>query len=186
MKYTLIILLSIFICGSFSSCKKENKENKDIIVAKPKPKAKSGLKTINVGDSIREQEVQWLGSQYTIVIKTIEDRLLPMAVDESGDQYYDQKSNLRIVRVDGTDVVNRNFQKSDFTGYCSGSDYAENGAFLGIVFRKIEGDKLVFGASVGSPDSSSDMFIPLIITVDRTGNLSISKDTSVDFEDEGV
>ena len=66
----------------------------------------------------------------------------------------------------------------------------KNSALLGIVLVEPQGDNLVFGASVGSPDALSDEYIPLVLTISRMGDVGIKKDTQLDStspeEDEGV
>ena len=56
------------------------------------------------------------------------------------------------------------------------------GALLGIVFDKAEGDNLCFAASVGSPDITSDEYLPLVLKISRMGAVSISKDQVLDTE----
>lgn len=54
------------------------------------------------------------------------------------------------------------------------------GALLGIVYVKAEGDYLYFAASVGSPDVTSDEYVPLVLKISRMGSISISKDEKLD------
>lgn len=49
------------------------------------------------------------------------------------------------------------------------------GALLGIVYVKAEGDYLYFAASVGSPDVTSDEYVPLVLKISRMGSISISR-----------
>ena len=51
---------------------------------------------------------------------------------------------------------------------------------LGIVFVEVKGDVLHFAGSVGSPDVTSDEYVPLVITVNRMGAVSIAKDSQLD------
>jgi hypothetical protein len=46
------------------------------------------------------------------------------------------------------------------------------------VFDRADGDDLVFGASVGHPQS--DEYIPLVIRLTRMGELSIRRDSQMD------
>ena len=50
----------------------------------------------------------------------------------------------------------------------------------GIVFFKANSDNLVFAASVGNPDASSDEYVPLVLKISPNGTLSVSKDTQLD------
>ena len=56
------------------------------------------------------------------------------------------------------------------------------GALLGIVFDKAEGNNLCFAASVGSPDITSDEYLPLVLRISRMGAVSISNDQVLDTE----
>ncbi len=58
------------------------------------------------------------------------------------------------------------------------------GALLGIVFDKAEGDNLCFAASVGSPDITSDEYLPLVLKISRMGAVSISNDQVLDTESD--
>ena len=57
--------------------------------------------------------------------------------------------------------------------------YADE-ALVGIVLDHAEGDHLRFAASVGSPDKLSDEYVPLKMTLSRTGGVSIARDTQLD------
>ena len=48
------------------------------------------------------------------------------------------------------------------------------------MFFKANSDNLVFAASVGNPDASSDEYVPLVLKISPNGTLSISKDTQLD------
>ena len=65
---------------------------------------------------------------------------------------------------------------------------------LGIVFVEADGDNLSFAASVGSPDITSDEYVPLKVKISRMGAVSMGKDSQLDTasddtqeeEEEGV
>ncbi len=59
-------------------------------------------------------------------------------------------------------------------------------ALLGVVFDKVDGDHLIFAASVGSPDKISDEFIPLVLKVSKSGSLSMYRDSQMDTNDGSV
>ena len=89
--------------------------------------------------------------------------------------------------------MNREFTKADFLPYLDNT-YGKEGALLGIVLDRAEGDNLLFAASVGSPDKSSDEYLPLVMKISRMGNVTILRDVQLDTsatasqeqEDEGV
>ena len=76
-------------------------------------------------------------------------------------------------------VFKRVFTKADFLSYID-SGTKKHGALLGIVYVEAEGDWLFFAASVGSPDVTSDEYIPMVLKISRMGAVSISKDTQLD------
>jgi hypothetical protein len=97
-----------------------------------------------------------------------------------GEQrYYDNQVTLAITRADGTEFYRKTFTKSDFESYLT-ADYQKNGALLGVVFERVDQDRLNFAVSVGSPDKVSDDYIPLLMKLDRTRGLTIVKDTRSD------
>ena len=49
---------------------------------------------------------------------------------------------------------------------------------------KTSGNTLIFAASVGNPDKTSDEYVPLILKIDNFGNVSASKDSRMDTESD--
>lgn len=164
------------------SCK-DKVVKKDIIVPPPTPEAPKGPQQMS--ETHQSPQVDWLGSTYKIIIDRKADKGLPKVSDENGMEYYDNSITVRIQRADGSDFFNKTFSKEFFAQYLPNSEYARNGALLGIVFDKIENDRLTFAASVGSPDVQSDEFIPLIMTINRMGEISVKQDTRMDTEQPG-
>lgn len=158
-----------------ASCK-EKKESTIIITEKPKPAAPSAPK--KMGDYKQTRRVEWRGGVYTIETQLMAVDSLPLAKD-GNQKYYDNKINLRIVRADGSVFFQRDFTKSYFKSYVD-DIYYKDGALLGIVFVKAEEDALCFAASVGSPDKSSDEYVPLVLRINNLGAISVSKDTQLD------
>ena len=83
------------------------------------------------------------------------------------------------MRSDGSEFFSRTFTKKDFTSYLD-KHTQDMGALLGIVYVKAEGDYLYFAASVGSPDVTSDEYVPMVLKISRMGSISISKDEKLD------
>ncbi|MGV2541533.1 DUF4738 domain-containing protein, partial [Bacillus pumilus] len=46
------------------------------------------------------------------------------------------------------------------------------------------GNRLLFAASVGNPDKSSDEYVPLVLRIDNFGNVTVFKDTRLDTESD--
>ena len=154
----------------------EKKQPYNIIVKKeqaPKP-----TKTLAIGDYVQKYHVEWLGKDYTITVAAKADSTLDK-VSDGTRKYYDNRIALTIDRGDGTQFLHREFTKHDFSAHVD-AGYLDNSALVGIVYDKIEGDNLTFAVSVGSPDKSSDDYVPLLIKIGRTGSVSVSKDTRLD------
>ncbi len=179
-----------FVPLAFCSCS-DKKPTKDIIA--PKPVVKKSSAPTKMQDYVSKSKVGWLGSSYVVTIKRHADTELPLVSDESGNKYYDNEINVSVIRPDGTSFFEKTFRKSDFSS-CVSETYLEKSALLGIVFEKAEGDNLRFAASVGSPDALSDEYVPLVVSISRTGGVTVTKDTMLDpdgsapadDEDEGV
>ena len=129
------------------------------------------------GNYVQSRKIKWLGGVYTVETKRVADTSLPL-IEDGNTKYYDNKIMIRILRSDGSVFFNHTFTKVDFKDYIDGT-YSD-GALVGIVLDRAEGDNLLFAASVGSPDKMSDEYIPLLLKVSRQGKVSISKDTQLD------
>lgn len=177
MSIKTILLAALALTVMLVGCKK--KEDTTIIVEKKQLQAKP-QQTIGEMTVFRwSNSVDWTGSKYTIKIERKPDRSLPMAKDESGRKYYDNVIRLTILRADGSKFLDHEFSKEKMRKYVPESMY-DTGALLGLVFERAEGSFLYFGTSVGSPDSMSDEYVPLILKIDRQGGMTISKDNNLD------
>lgn len=157
---------------------KEDKQPMDIVAKIPQqPKKVNGPQKREA--SHWSQVVSWHGGKYTIRIDRVPDSTL--VADATGQQFYDNRATLQIIRSDGSMFVDRTFRKRDFLKAAKGQ-YTNDGAFLGMVFDCVRDGLLVFGASIGDPSPDSDEFVPLSITVDAMGNVNISE-TSLGVEE---
>ena len=157
-----------------------NKKNDDNIIA-PKPTKVVKKATQAIGDYHQSRTIEWLGANYTISTARTADKTLPLTEDESGNKYYDNKITIKITRADGSVFLEKTFQKSDFKAHLTGT-YARTGALLGVVFNKAKGNNLYFAASVGSPDSMSDDFVPIVVRISNMGTTTMYEDTQLDTE----
>lgn len=173
----------------FVACKEKKVESEDIIVDKPKPELPVSSASTDQ-DYTQSRNIQWLEKSYTVVVDRHKDKSLPMVEDEKGNKYNDNIVVVKVIRTDGSEAFAHSFKKLDFVQAYKGYKYAEKGALLGVVLDKVEGSKLIFAASVGSPESSSDMYVPITLVIDNLGNWSIQKAKSMDTtgisDDEGV
>lgn len=176
MKRMIPFFFAAFVIGGFTSC--GEKKRSDVIIA-PKPQAPQPKKTQKMSEYEQSRSVEWLGATYKVVMKREVDTKLPLAVVDDNTKYFDNKITVKILRKDGTEFFNRTFLKTDFNQYLD-KDTKNNGALLGLVFDKVEGNNLVFAASVGSPDATSDEYVPLVVKISRMGTVSIGLDTQLD------
>ena len=186
--YRIFIALGI-IAGVCFSCKEEKKSTQIIVRKKVEEKVSAVQK---MGDYQQRREFEWLEKTYTVSVEFKADPELPLVMDGK-QRYFDNRIRLRILRPDGSEFFNREFTKADFLPYLDNT-YGKEGALLGIVLDRAEGDNLLFAASVGSPDKSSDEYLPLVMKISRMGNVTILRDVQLDTsatasqeqEDEGV
>ena len=129
--------------------------------------------------------VTWGTGDYTISVKRYADESLPIVQDESGRKYYDNKIDLKISRADGSVFMSRTFQKTDFSQFLD-KNTRENGALLGLPFVEVEGNNLVFAASVGSPNEMSDEFVPMKVKISRMGDIHIELDNDLDTTNDNA
>ena len=181
IKNTSLLLLCGLLSMSVVSCKKEKKT--DNIITKIKPKTVSSRGPQQLSNFEYKKQVEWLGSSYTISIKRHADKNLPMVTDSDGKKYYDNKVEVVIMRADGTEFFKRTFQKNDFKAFTD-NKYGREGAFIGFMFDKVEGEYLKFGASVGSPDPNSDEFITIDVTINKMGTVKITSSIQLDTDSD--
>lgn len=176
MKIMIPVFLAAIFMGGLTSCSEKKKS--DVIIA-PKPEAPKPKKTQKMSEYEQTREVEWLGSKYKVSVKREADTSLPLAVGDDKTKYYDNKITVRILRKDGTEFFNHTFTKSEFSEYLD-ANTKEDGALLGLVFVKSDANSLSFAASVGSPDVTSDEYVPLVVNISRMGEISMGKDTQLD------
>ena len=157
----------------------KKKDTNNIITHKEEKKRPKPIQ--KVGDFSQS----WLGHNVKITTERLADKDLSLVQDENGNKYYDNKIILKIHRSDGSIFLERVFYKSDFSKFIDTSA-DKTTALLGVVFDRVNGDHLLFAASVGSPDNMSDEFIPLVLKVTKSGSLSIYKDTQMDTNDGSI
>ena len=122
-----------------------------------------------------------IGASYTVDTEFKADKSLPL-ISDGEQKYYDNRATVKILRKDGTVFFNRTFSKADFINQIDAS--YKGGALLGVVYDKCDGDNMYFAASVGSPDKSSDEYVPLVVKISRFGDVSIKKDATLDTQSE--
>lgn len=180
MKRNILILPLIVVAATLiAACKGEDKKKTPQFIA-PKVEKKLPGEPISMQQYNQQKTVEWGGKTVDISIERLPDNTLPMVEDEDGQKFVDNIISLKIVR-EGKTVMQRQFKKSTFAGYLD-EDYKKTGILEGLVFDKVEGDKLRFAASVCHPQT--DEYIPLVMLVGHNGSIQIDRDTTMDVENE--
>ncbi len=168
------LLTVLLMVALMMSCGKK-KENNDIIVPTAevvKPKAPISMQPYD-----QQQEVEWLDKSYQVFINRVADENLHMVQDETGQKFIDNRITLRVIRADGSEFFKKVFIKGDFDSQLD-DDYRQTGILEGLVFDKVDGNNLVFAGSVSHPQT--DEYIPLVVTLNNFGNVSIKRDDQMD------
>ena len=177
--------VAIFLAGcffTFTGCREKKKS--DIIITH-KPVKKINRTISKVGDYKQERDVEWLGTNYKVTVEPQPDSRFAIVYDGNGSKFYDNAITLEKKRKDGSVFFSRTFKKADFDSKVD-DIYKKNSVLLGIVLDVVEGNRLVFAASVGSPDKMSDEYVPLVLKIDNLGGVAISKDSQLDTGSDRV
>lgn len=178
MKQALSIVLLAGMVVLLAACGGK-KKSEDIIaprIVKIQPKD-----PIRMQAYLDEKKVGWIGKTYFVKISREPSDSLSIVKDDTGQKYIDNVFTLTVSRQDGSVFFSRKFTKQSVAQYLD-DEFNQTGVFEGMVFDRAEGDWLVFGASVGHPQS--DEYIPLIIRLSRMGDLDIKRDTEMDSAPE--
>ncbi len=176
MKRLLPIIVIVLLAGVIVSCSEKKKRN-DIITRKyEKPAPQGPIRTDDYKDS---KPFKWLDRDYMCTVERLADDSLPMVKDETGQLFVDNRVKVVISRSDGSVFFDRTFTKATFNSYID-DDFRQTGILEGFVFDKVEADEVRFACSVCRPQS--DEFIPLILAVNRTGGIAITRDSRLDSE----
>lgn len=167
-------IVAVSVMAGMSSCK-EKKESTDIITRKEVKKAPSA--PIRMQPYENAKNFEWGGKDYTSMIIRTSNDSLDMVTDEEGQKFIDNTISLTITRSDGSKFFSREFTKQTFNDYLD-DDYRKTGILEGLVFDRLDDGKVRFAASVSHPQT--DEYIPLVVVIDRMGNMTIARDTEMD------
>lgn len=171
------------VCLLAWGCEKK-KESTTIII--PKQTVVKPADTIAwMERSETTRDIAWLNSNYSIRVVRQSVDSLPLAKDEIGNRYYDNVIHVTVSRGDGSKFFDKKVTKKMFSEFLT-EEMKENGALLGVVFDRIEDNRLRFAGSVGSPDIQSDTYVPIIMLVDKDGHVSLQRDTDLDMHNQAA
>ena len=167
-----VLIAVLAACGG-------KKKSEDIIAPRIE---KVQLKApIRMQDYTDERDVAWIGKTYHVAIARKSSDSLEMIKDEVGQRCADNIFTVTVSRSDGSVFFKRSFTKASLNSYLD-DDFRKTGLFEGFVYDKAEGVWLVFGASVGHPQT--DEYIPLVIRLSRMGELVIKRDVQMDTDSQ--
>lgn len=169
---TAVALLALVLVAGACGQKKKSEDIITQRVVKAAPK-----EPISMQEYVDERDIDWIGKKYHVAIHRHAADSLPMVKDESGQQFIDNVFNIAVTREDGSVFYSKKFTKAMVASYLD-TDFRTTGIFEGLVFDRVDGDWIVFGASVGHPQT--DEYIPLVIRLSRMGQLEIRRDTQLD------
>jgi len=163
---------------ALSGCK-EKKQTDDIITSRPEPPKPTA--PVRMQPYTDKRDVQWLGKTYQIVLNRQANDSLHMVKDEIGQKFVDNTIKLTVKRSDGSTAISKTFTKATFERYID-ETFRKRGILEGLVFDKVDGQKLEFAASISLPQT--DEYIPLEVKVDNFGNVTIERDDTMDTQGE--
>ena len=159
---------------------KEKKQMQDIIAQRVEIKQPSGPVSMQPYNDTRN--INWLGKTYRVEVSRTANDSLPMVKDETGQTFVDNRISVTVRRADGSVAISKTFTKASFDAYID-AHFRQDGILEGLVFDKADGERLEFAASVCLPQT--DEYIPLKVTIDNFGNVSIEKDSEMDTSGTG-
>lgn len=171
-------IVILFSAGMFllaTGCK-EKKASSEIIV-KQVAEQKISDEPVKMQEYTQSTEVEWKGTTVNCEVVRMPDENKSLVEDERGQKHVDNKITLKITGADGKEFMNRTFGKGDFMAYLD-EEYKQGGLLEGIVYDRVQGDTLLFAASVSLPQT--DEYIPLVIYVLKNGQITISRDVLMD------
>ena len=177
MKKLLSLMVLTALGAALVAC--GGKKKSDDIIA-PKVEKVKPSEPVKMQEYKDTNYVKWVeGRYYHLTVLRQPCDTLPMVKDETGQKFVDNLFQMTVTRTDGSVFFDRKFTKNSFNKYIN-EDYQNTGILEGIVFDKVDGDWLVFAASVAHPQT--DEYIPLVIKLSRMGVLEISQDTQMDTD----
>lgn len=174
IKITALVLAAMTVAGCSEKKKSDTIITKKVVAEKPSA-------PISMQEYDQDRDVEWNGKMVSSRIHRAPDSSLPMVKDETGQPFVDNSITLTITRDDASVAFKKVFTKSTFDQYLDG-DYRKTGILEGLVFDKIEGNRLRYAASVSLPQT--DEYIPLVVLIAPDGSMTIERDTQLDTSAE--
>lgn len=178
MNYKLSIVLAAGLL-TLSGCKEKKPAETDIITTRYVPQRTRGPIAMPV-DS-QTVNTTWMGKPYSIIVRSTPIDSLTVS-DDNGQKYVDNRIRLAVKRQDGSVFTEKVFFKSSFRSYIQ-EPFVSRGILAGIRFEEADGQKLNFSVVVAMPEAVDDLFVPLELTIDNQGGMSIRKNDDMGMLD---
>ena len=123
--------------------------------------------------------MRWGDGTYEVSIERQPADSLPLVKGAQGQEYVDNSVRLTVTRSDGSQFFSRLFTKQSFDASLDNT-FRRQGILDGMAYDTIADGKLRFGVNVAFPETD-DMYLPLVLTLDRQGKYSIARDESTEF-----
>ena len=177
-KWQIAVLLALLALTACNGNKTE--KSAEAVVDSLPPDETNWRGVVELQPSQTTDTVTWNGKIYQYHIAREADPSLPQVKDEaSGDTFLDNHLDL-LVSLDGQEIFHKRFFKTTFEQYID-KDFRQNGMLEGLVFDMVTPQGLRFATSICYP--RSDLYIPLVVTIDASGQMTIERDEILDAED---
>ena len=177
------IRLSIIVLAAatltLGGCKEKKPVAPDIIAERYVPQRLQA--PIAMAADSETEDITWMGKPYSVTVSRVPVDSMTVS-DESGQKYIDNRCQLTVRRQDGSVVTEKTFYKSSFSSYIQ-EPFISKGILAGIRFDEADGAKLEFSVVVAMPEAIDDLFLPLELTIDSQGGISIRQDDDMGMRD---
>ena len=164
---TLLMVAGIMMLGA---CKGKNTADENILTTNFElPKLEE---PIAMPETEEHAEIEWGGRPYVVQIRRESVDSLPMVANDYGQKYIDNRVQVYIATGDGTPFFRRSFTKASFRSQLD-KDFWRNGLLTGIHYLRAEGGTVDFTVAISHPEMSDGDDIPLLLSVDRQGGVSV-------------
>lgn len=171
--YILCAYLSICFLIGCSGNKKNSAEEERRIFQIDSVDVNTGVQRMQVMHI--DQEITCNGKKYRLKIDRLPADELSVVKSEMGT-FADNRIVVKILRENGTTLLDRSFIKNDFSAHLT-TDYLRHSVLEGLVFDDVkttENKQITLAASVSYP--MTDLYIPFTIVVSADGKMSLAKD----------
>ena len=166
----LIYLLAYCFFIVVTACGGNKKaEEKSLLIMQDSVDAR-GLQRMQVSKA--DVDIKFKGKDYHSFISRTPDEDLPLVKDDRGNQFVDNKIQLRLTRGN-EQIFNMTFTKRNFASIV-GEDFLAKSILEGMVYNKTTPQGIVYAASVCYPQT--DLYVPISITITADGKMTMARE----------